>query len=68
MTSSVLDAGIIGGGFIGLLSIFFPELLYKFANPFSDKKYNKKDAWKYRLAGFIIVIIDLAIYIYGNYF
>ena len=64
----VLDFGIIGGGFIGLIGIFFPQFLYKFANPASEKPYSKKDAWKYRLSGLIIVLFGVAFYVYDNYF
>jgi len=64
----ILDFGIIGGGFVGLIGIFFPEFLYKFANPVSETPYNEKDAWKYRLGGLIIVLIGIAFYIYDNYF
>ena len=65
--SNILDVGIIGGGFIGLIGIFFPEFLYKFANPTSETKYNKQDGWKYRLWGITIVIISIIFYVYDNY-
>ena len=65
---NLLDIGIISGGVIGLIGIFFPEFLYKFANPTSEIPYNKKNAWKYRLGGLIIVLIGIAFYVYDNYF
>jgi len=68
LLEKILDFGIIGGGFVGLIGIFFPEFLYKFANPVSETPYNEKDAWKYRLGGLIIVLIGIAFYIYDNYF
>jgi len=42
LLEKILDFGIIGGGFIGLVGIFFPEFLYKFANFVSEKPYHKK--------------------------
>ena len=68
LLEKILDFGIIGGGFVGLIGIFFPEFLYKFANPVSETPHNEKDAWKYRLGGLIIVLIGIAFYIYDNYF
>ena len=67
MGLSILDVGIIGGGFIGLIGIIFPQFLYKFANPASEKPFDKKEAWKYRLGGLIIVIIGILFYLYDNF-
>ena len=71
MVSSVLenllDFAIISGGIFGLIGIFFPEFLFKIANPASGLKYDKKDAWKYRVLGVLIVIMGIAFYVYDNY-
>jgi membrane protein YqaA with SNARE-associated domain len=69
LLEKILDFGIIGGGFVGLMGIFFPEFLYKFANFASEKQYDKKkDAWKYRLGGFVIVVLSVAFTIYDTFF
>ena len=64
INSSLLDFGLIGGGFIGLVGIFFPEFLHKYVNFPIEKPYDKKDAWKHRLWGAAIVLIGIAFYIY----
>ena len=68
MALTILDVGILGGGLIGLAGIFFPEFLWKFVNPATEKTYNKKEALKYRLLGLIIVLIGIAFYLYDNFY
>jgi len=68
MVLTLLNIGIIGGGFIVIIGIFFPKFLYKFANPASEKPFCKKESWKYRLSGIIIVILGISFYVYDNYF
>ena|SRR3989338_5019444 len=67
INKDLLDFGLIGGGFIGLIGIFFPQFLFKCTHIASEEKYNKKDSWKYRLGGFLIVIMAFAFYIYDNF-
>ena len=61
LLEKILDFGIIGGGFVGLIGIFFPEFLYKFANPVSETPYNEKDALIGSGSGFFISENGLAI-------
>jgi len=69
MVLSILDVGIIGGGFIGIAGIFFPEFLYKYANFASEVPYDKKKhALKYRLGGLALVIMSIAFYIHSNFY
>ena len=63
---SILDIAIIGGGAIGFLGMLFPELLFKFANPVSEKIYNRKDAIRYRIFGALILIIAILFYVVDN--
>lgn len=58
----------IGGGLIGIIAIFYPEFLFKYTHIASEEVYDKKDAWKYRLTGIILVIVGIAFYIYDNFY
>ena len=68
MTLSILDAGIIGGGFIGLAGVFFPKFLFMYTHQTGEKVYDKKESLKYRFGGFIIFAAAVAFYVYDNYF
>ena len=67
MTLRLLDFVIISGILPGLALIFFPKLVHNYLTFDSEIPYNEKNAWKYRLGGFIIIIISIAFLIFHNW-
>lgn len=67
MPITLLDI-LMAGGAIGLIAIIYPKFLFDFYNAGTGKKFDKKDSWKYRLGGLFIILGNIIIYIWYNYF
>lgn len=67
MAVRLLDFVIISGILPGLALILFPKLVHRYLSFDSEIPYNKKNAWKYRLGGAIIILISIAFLIFHNW-
>lgn len=68
MSFTLLDALIGAGGLLWIAGLFYPELLWKFVNSPTEKKYSSKENLKIRIICILGLLICITIYIYSNYF
>ena len=55
---------VIIGLIPGLISLLFPKLIHKFVRYPAESPLTKKEEWRYRIGGIILILVSIVLLIY----